>query len=106
VALLCLLAAHAYQQMEQSGIRQQAQRRRTGAVLARIRAVRGAVENAAHSFRRQAGLGSIVRIDFFATGRGCVFNEFSSTPWNGEGFTAFCDDLFGGLWAGKFPSAT
>lgn len=56
--------------------------------------------------RLGTAVGTYVRIDFFETGRGCVFNEFSSTPWSGAGFTTFCDDLFGGLWAQKFPSAT
>jgi TupA-like ATPgrasp len=56
--------------------------------------------------RLGTAVGTYLRIDFFATSRGCVFNEFSSTPFRGEGFTAFCDDLFGRLWAEKFPSAT
>lgn len=56
--------------------------------------------------RLGSAVGTYVRVDFFATDRGCVFNEFASTPANGRGFTAFCDDLFGGLWEEKFPRAT
>jgi hypothetical protein len=51
-------------------------------------------------------LRTYVRIDFFATDRGCVFNEFSSLPWGGKNFTPHCDELFGALWAEKFPDAT
>jgi len=32
-------------------------------------------------------LGTYVRIDFFATDRGCVFNEFSSMPGGGRDYT-------------------
>jgi hypothetical protein len=51
-------------------------------------------------------LGTYARIDFFATDRGCVFCEFSSIPEGGHGFTPYCDELFGALWAEKFPDAT
>ncbi len=56
--------------------------------------------------RLGTAVGTYVRVDFFATDRGCVFNEFASTPANGRGFTAFCDDLFSRLWEDKFPDAT
>jgi hypothetical protein len=51
-------------------------------------------------------LGTYMRVDFFGTQGGCGFNEFSSTPANGEGWTPFCDDLFGGYWEDKCPDAT
>jgi hypothetical protein len=50
--------------------------------------------------------GTYVRIDFFATDRGAVFNELSSTPFNGLEFTPYCDAFFGALWAEKFPDAS
>jgi hypothetical protein len=50
-------------------------------------------------------LGTYMRVDFFATPGGCIFNEFSSTPADGEGWTPFCDELFGGYWDEKFPHA-
>ena len=52
-----------------------------------------------------AQLQTYMRIDFFATDRGCVFNEFSSLPGGGLDFTPYCDDLFGALWAERFPDA-
>jgi hypothetical protein len=51
-------------------------------------------------------LGTYMRVDFFATHGGCVFNEFSSTPADGDGWTPFCDELFGSYWDEKFPHAT
>jgi hypothetical protein len=56
--------------------------------------------------RLGTALGTYMRVDFFATPRGCVFNEFSSTPADGDNFTAYCDDIFGGYWEEKFPHAT
>ena len=56
--------------------------------------------------RLGAAIGTYMRIDFFATDRGVVFNEFASTPANGHAFTPFCDDLFGGLWEARCPHAT
>jgi hypothetical protein len=47
-----------------------------------------------------------MRIDFFATDRGCMFNEFSSVPVGGHENTPYCDELFGALWAEKVPHAT
>jgi hypothetical protein len=52
-----------------------------------------------------AEIGTYMRIDFFATDRGCVFNEFASLPGGGRGFTPYADELFGALWAARFPSA-
>jgi hypothetical protein len=54
--------------------------------------------------RLGTAFGTYVRVDFFAGARGCLFNEFSSTPT--QPFTPYCDDLFGALWAEKFPDAT
>jgi hypothetical protein len=56
--------------------------------------------------RLGAVLGTYMRVDFFATPHGCVFNEFSSTPADGDNFTPFCDDLVGGYWDEKVPNAT
>lgn len=53
--------------------------------------------------RLGAAIGTYMRIDFFASDQGCVFNEFASTP---HYFTPFCDDLFGALWDDIFPTAT
>ena len=53
-----------------------------------------------------AQLQTYMRIDFFAPDRGCVFNEFSSLPDAGRDFTPYCNDLFGALWAERFPDAT
>jgi hypothetical protein len=53
--------------------------------------------------RLGAAIGTYMRVDFFASDAGCVFNEFASTPWH---FTPFADDLFGALWEDKFPAAT
>ena len=56
--------------------------------------------------RLGSAVGTYLRVDFLATERGCVFNEFSSTPDAGAGFTAYCDELFGALWQEKLPLAT
>lgn len=56
--------------------------------------------------RMGAALGTYMRIDFFSTDRGCVFNEFSSTPGGGEDYTPYGDELFGALWAEHCPGAT
>ena len=56
--------------------------------------------------RMGAELGTYMRIDFFATDRGCVFNEFSSVPVGGRENTPYCDELFGELWAEHVPHAT
>lgn len=51
-----------------------------------------------------ASLGTYMRVDFFASDEGCVFNEFSSTPFGAP--TPFCDALFGRLWEEACPAAT
>ena len=51
-------------------------------------------------------LGTYMRVDFFATDRGCVFNEFSSTPRRGQYVTPFCDALFAALWDEHCPGTT
>jgi hypothetical protein len=56
--------------------------------------------------RMGAELGTYMRIDFFVTDGGCVFNEFSSVPLLGRYFTPYCDRVFGALWAERFPDAT
>jgi TupA-like ATPgrasp len=56
--------------------------------------------------RMGAELGTYMRIDFFATDGGCVFNEFSSVPLLGRYNTPYCDRVFGALWAEQFPDAT
>jgi hypothetical protein len=59
-----------------------------------------------HATTLGLALGTYMRVDFFATPHGCVFNEFSSTPGDGERFTPYCDELFGSHWEEKFPHAT
>lgn len=39
-----------------------------------------------------------VRVDFYATGKGAVFGEFTPTPSVGKGFTTFAEDLFITYW--------
>jgi len=59
--------------------------------------------------RLGTAFGTFVRIDFFSSVHGCVFNEFSSTPWRGrtaKGYTRYADELFGALWQEKFPQCT
>jgi hypothetical protein len=51
-------------------------------------------------------IGTYTRIDFFATDRGGVFNEFSTVPQGGRDFTPYADEFFGALWAERFPDAT
>ena len=53
-----------------------------------------------------AELGTYMRVDFFASERGCIFNEFSSLPLGGNYNTPYCEELFGSRWAEKFPDAT
>lgn len=54
-----------------------------------------------------ASIGTYMRIDFFLTRGGCVFNEFSSVPRGGHQWcTPYCDELFGALWAEICPDAT
>jgi hypothetical protein len=56
-----------------------------------------------HVSRLGAAIGTYMRIDFFATGSSCVFNEFSSVPASGLYFTPYCDEVFGALWAELVP---
>jgi TupA-like ATPgrasp len=56
--------------------------------------------------RLGAELGTYARIDFFAGAGACVFNELSSIPAGGHGFTPYCDEAFGALWTEKCPDAT
>jgi hypothetical protein len=54
-----------------------------------------------------ASIGTYMRVDFFLTDRGCVFNEFSSVPGGGSRWcTPYCDDLFGRLWMEECPDTT
>jgi hypothetical protein len=48
---------------------------------------------------------SYVRVDFYATERGCVFGEFAATPFRGAGFTVFGDQHLGECWDRTFPDA-
>jgi TupA-like ATPgrasp len=65
------------------------------------------IESMLRSAARLGGaLGTYVRIDFFSTDRGCVFNEFSSTPNRGTNLTPYCDEFLGRLWEEKFPHTT
>jgi hypothetical protein len=50
--------------------------------------------------------GTYVRIDCYATNRGCVFGEFSTTPDAGRGFTPFAEQYFEDLWQATFPNRT
>ena len=63
-------------------------------------------EMLADATRLGVAFGTYVRVDFFAGDRGAVFNELSSTPFNGRDFTAYCDAFFGALWTEKFPDAS
>jgi hypothetical protein len=53
-----------------------------------------------------AGLGTYMRIDFFVTDSGFMFNEFSSLPLGGEYNTPYCNRLFGEAWAERIPGST
>jgi hypothetical protein len=48
--------------------------------------------------------GTFVRVDLYATDRGCVFGEFTPTPTAGNGYTAFADEYLGALWRSAFPA--
>lgn len=47
--------------------------------------------------------GTFMRIDFFATDRGGIFNEFATTPNNGLDFTPYADAWLGELWSRLIP---
>lgn len=53
-----------------------------------------------------AACGTFMRVDWFATPAGCVFNEFSSTPSGGEGFTPYADAWLGERWQRLLPDRT
>lgn len=51
--------------------------------------------------------GTYARVDFYATDRGCVFGEFSTTPFfGGHQFTPFVEQYFEELWRKTFPDRT
>ncbi|HEY2386770.1 MAG TPA: ATP-grasp fold amidoligase family protein [Candidatus Binatia bacterium] len=50
--------------------------------------------------------GTFVRADFYATRRGCVFGEFSTTPNSGNDFSDEANRYLGALWQRHFPDAT
>lgn len=57
--------------------------------------------------RMGRAIGTYMRIDFFGTDRGCVFNEFSSTPLVVKpDYTPFCDELFDSRWRESCPDAS
>jgi hypothetical protein len=47
--------------------------------------------------------GTYVRVDLYATDRGCVFGEFSPTPTRGEDHSAFGEELLYSLWRSALP---
>jgi hypothetical protein len=56
--------------------------------------------------RLALAIGTYMRIDFFGSAAGTVFNEFSSTPQvQTLPFTRYCDEMFGALWQQQFPEA-
>ena len=56
--------------------------------------------------RLSQAIGTYMRIDFFGSAAGPVFNEFSSTPQvRASVYTPYCDALFGDLWQRRFPDA-
>jgi len=48
---------------------------------------------------------TFLRVDFFATPRGPVFNEFSSVPGGGVGYAPFGDAFLGAAWSEHVPDA-
>jgi hypothetical protein len=57
------------------------------------------------SYAKTLGLAyeSFVRVDLYASDRGCMFGEFAATPALGRGFTEFCNRYFEDLWQETFP---
>jgi hypothetical protein len=56
--------------------------------------------------RMGQAIGTYMRIDFFGSAAGPVFNEFSSTPQvRGLRYTPCCEAHFGALWQAQFPDA-
>jgi len=60
----------------------------------------------AYARRLGAAYGTYVRVDCYASDRGCVFGEFSSTPTAGRNFTPYADEYFEALWRETFPERT
>jgi hypothetical protein len=57
--------------------------------------------------RMGRSIGTYMRIDFFGTDRGCVFNEFSSTPLVVKpDYTPFCDAFLAARWREHCADAT
>jgi hypothetical protein len=52
-----------------------------------------------------AAFDAYVRVDLYATSRGCVFGEFSSTPVGGKYYTPFADAYFESLWQRHHPGS-
>jgi hypothetical protein len=51
-------------------------------------------------------IGTYMRVDFFGSAAGPIFNELSSTPQvRTRSYTARCDAMFGALWQAQFPDA-
>ena len=59
-----------------------------------------------HSIQACGGTAGYVRVDLYATDRGCVFSEFSSRPYGGMTFTPYAERYFGALWQQAFPRET
>lgn len=57
------------------------------------------------AFARTLGkaYGAFVRIDFYATDKGCVFSEFTPTPTLGRGYTPYASQYFLKLWQETYP---
>jgi len=50
--------------------------------------------------------GTYVRVDLYATDKGCVFSEFSTLPAGGRDFTPFAERYLGELWQRIIPDRT
>lgn len=48
-------------------------------------------------------VGTFIRVDYFEAEGGPIFNEFSTTPDLGQGYTPFGDRLFGDAWQEHCP---
>ena len=53
--------------------------------------------------RLSRAYGTFVRLDFYATEKGCVFGEFTPTPALGRGFTDYASQYFLELWEEAYP---
>jgi hypothetical protein len=47
--------------------------------------------------------GAFVRVDLYASDRGCVFGELASSPSRGTGFSPQADRILGEMWQDVFP---